>query len=408
MRKHEEENMKAALLEKTSVSGAKPRLAFVDNIRWTVIAMVVLVHACCTYSGLGSWYYHEKASLDVAAKLVFYVYEIFSQAFFMGLLFFVAAAFTPGAYDRKGFGRFVLDRFVRLGIPSLVYMLILHPVTVFINEAGTGHGKGLSEMAGWYGRFVASGTFLRESGPLWFAVALLAFSLVYAVIRRGMETVRTRRLAVRAPSVVTNRAVHGAAILLIVVIALGSFFIRLVQPVGTNWMNMQLCFFPQYVVLFAVGIWAGRKGLLSSLPRQAGRVWLWLAFAIGVPGWFLLMGLGGALSGNEVAYAGGWTAQAAGYAVWEAFFCVAISIGLVTLYRERANARTRVSGLLSDTSFGIYVFHAPILVGASVLLQAVVIYPLAKALIVAAAAWAVSLGVAWLVRKIPGIGRLFA
>ena len=400
--------MKAALLEKTSVSGAKSRLAFVDNIRWTVIAMVVLMHACVTYSGLGSWYYNEKTSLDLVSQLVFYVYQIFSQSFFMGILFFVAAAFTPGAYDRKGFSRFVLDRFLRLGIPTLVYMLILHPVTVIIHEAGTGREMSLPGIARWYGRFIASGDFLGASGPLWFALALLVFSLVYAVIRHAMETVRAHRVAERAPAVMTNGAVHRAAVLLIVVIGVASFFVRLVQPMGMSWMNMQLCYFSQYIVLFAAGLWAGRKGLLSSFPRKAGRVWLWLSLGMGVPGWFLLIGLGGALTGNGAAYMGGWTAQAAGFAVWEAFFCVSFCIGLVTLYRERANARTRVSGLLSDTSFGIYVFHAPILVGVSVLLQAVVIYPPAKALIAAAAAWAASLCVAWLVRKIPGIGKFFA
>ena len=59
-----------------------------------VIVMVVVIHVCATYSGLGSWYYHEEARLDAASLLVFFAYESFSQAFFMGILFFVAATFT--------------------------------------------------------------------------------------------------------------------------------------------------------------------------------------------------------------------------------------------------------------------------------------------------------------------------
>src|SRR5208283_1561251 len=122
--------------------------------------------------------------------------------------------------------------------------------------------------------------------------------------------------------------------------------------------------------------------------------WLKLAFIIGVPAWFLLLGLGGALTGGAQAFLGGMHWQAAGYAAWEAFFAVSVSIGLLTLYRERANVRNRATGLLADTCFGIYVFHAPILVTVSMFLRPFTVYPLAKAAIAAALAFAVSLGFA--------------
>ena len=387
-------------------SGA--RMAFVDNIRWMVIAMVVLVHACVTYSGLGSWYYHENVALDVASKLVFYAYEIFSQGFFMGILFFIAAAFIPGAYDRKGFRKFITDRLVRLGLPTLVFMLVLHPLTMYILAANGAALLGSRGFWAWYGSLLTSGRFLSESGPLWFAFALLAFSILYAVGRWVVDKLRTPTTDNVAVRPVTTKAVHLAAVLLMLVIALGSFFVRLVQPIGTSWLNMQLCFFPQYIVLFGAGLWAGRIGLLQSLPRAAGKVWLRLAFALGVPGWFLLMGLGGAISGSETVFAGGWHWQAAAFAAWEGFFSVSISLGLITLFREKGNARTPVTGLLADTCFGIYVFHTPVLVAASMAIQALALYPLAKALLAGVAAWVVTLAVAWLVRRIPFIGRIFA
>jgi surface polysaccharide O-acyltransferase-like enzyme len=382
---------------------AKPRVAWIDNIRWTVIAMVVLVHACVTYSGLGSWYYKEPAVLDIGAKLVFWMYSIFSQAFFMGLLFFLAAAFVPASYDRKGFARFIGERAFRLGVPALVFMLILDPLTSVIREAGTGHLASWPALLAGYSRFVTSGSFLGASGPLWFAVALLLFSILYALVRLVVGPGRSK-----AELSISPRAVHAGAAVIMAVIAAGSFLVRLVQPLGTSVLNLQLCFFPSYIVLFIVGLWAGRRGLLAKLPRDAGMLWLKLAFIIGVPSWLLLLGLGGALTGGEQAFAGGMHWQAAGYAAWEAFFCVSVSIGLVTLYRERANVRNRATGLLADSSFGIYAFHAPILVGVSMLLRSAAVYPLAKAAVVAAIAFAVSLAFAWAVRKVPGLGRVFA
>lgn len=100
--------------------------------------------------------------------------------------------------------------------------------------------------------------------------------------------------------------------------------------------------------------------------------------------------------------------QAAGFAIWESFFCVAFCLGLLTLYRERMNVKNRLTGLLSSTGFGVYTFHAPILVGVSLLLLPVVMHPLAKALVAAILAWIASTAFAWVVRKIPAVGRLFA
>jgi surface polysaccharide O-acyltransferase-like enzyme len=78
------------------------------------------------------------------------------------------------------------------------------------------------------------------------------------------------------------------------------------------------------------------------------------------------------------------------------------------LYRERAGAKNRVSGLLSYTAFGAYTFHAPILVGVSILIITETMHPLAKARVAASAAWILSVAFAWVVRKIPVVGRFFA
>ncbi len=392
---------------------ARPRLAYIDNLRWTVIIMVVLIHACVTYSGIGSWFYKEPTALDAVAKLVFEVYESFSQAFFMGLLFFVAATFVPASYDRKGFGRFLADRFVRLGIPVLVFMLVLDPFIRIFMALSAGQRPPLSVIAAHYVAIIRSGVVLERTGPLWFALALLVFSILYALVRLVASAVTSRAAAAdkagpsRRP--LTPRMIHVAAVILVAIIATGSFFVRLVQPFGTAWFNMQLAFFPQYVVFFLVGLWAGRTRFLQSIPTSVGKTWLKLAFGVGVPAWFLLFGLGMSLHMTSLDYFfGGFHWQAAGYATWEAFFAVSISLGLIVLFRERANAPTPVTGFLSRTSFGVYSFHAPILVAVSLALQAWALYPLAKAALAAAIALSASLVVAALVRKVPGLGKIFS
>ena len=105
---------------------------------------------------------------------------------------------------------------------------------------------------------------------------------------------------------------------------------------------------------------------------------------------------------------GGPHCQAAAYCLWEAFFCVGLCLGLIVLYRERANIRTRFSGFLADNNFGVYVFHTPILVAVSLALRPLACHPLAKALVVAAITLPACFLVAALVRRVPGLRRLFS
>jgi surface polysaccharide O-acyltransferase-like enzyme len=383
----------------------KPRLAWIDNLRWLVIVMVVLIHVCATYSGIGSWYYHEEAQLDAPSLAVFFAYESFSQAFFMGFLFLLAGYFVPRAYDRKGFGRFALDRLVRLGVPTAVFMFILHPLTELIKKAFLKPPLLAADIAGFFKWYIGNRIFFRETGPLWFALALLVFCLVYGLVRRAGEALGARRAGERGA---VRPVSHGLVAVLIVIMAVASFLVRLVQPFGTSWYNMQLCFFPQYIILFLIGLWSARSGFLANVPYRFGMFWFRLALAAGIPVWAALLGLGGAFSGNEAALLGGLHWQAAGYALWEAFFCVGISLGLIVLYRERVNVRGRLTGFLADNNFGVYVFHTPILVAVSLALRAQAAQPLAKTLVVSALVLPACFLVAALVRRVPGLRRLFS
>src|SRR5437016_4057309 len=66
-----------------------PRLLFIDNIRWSMIILVLSMHACDTYSPFGNWYYVDRQKADLGTTLFFGVYQSFLQAFFMAALFFI-------------------------------------------------------------------------------------------------------------------------------------------------------------------------------------------------------------------------------------------------------------------------------------------------------------------------------
>jgi glucan biosynthesis protein C len=60
---------------------AQPRLSFIDNIRWSMIILVLSMHAADTYSPFGNWYYVDRQETGFGTALFFGIYQSFLQAF---------------------------------------------------------------------------------------------------------------------------------------------------------------------------------------------------------------------------------------------------------------------------------------------------------------------------------------
>jgi len=378
------------------------RIAWVDNLRTAIIVMVVNMHACVTYSHVGSWYIKEVPEPAMGMKLAFIVWQFGLQSFFMGLLFFVAGFFSHRSLGRRGPARFLLERAFRLGLPALLYMAIIHPFMVFVL---LGHPRipDRPPLGALCSAYVASGDVLRGSGPLWFVLALLLFSAVLA----SWLSLRPASSQVMDPGGV---AAPGPSMLLIFGIALGlvTFGVRLVQPIGTNVLNFQLCFFPQYIAAFAVGVAAGRNGWLEALANSPrARVAGWLGVTAGPALLVLLLALGGPpTESGPYRYEGGANWRAFGLALWEQLAGLGLGLGTLALFRKRWTQAGRFARWLSDRSFGVYVLHAPVLVALTPLLRPLDASPFAKALLLTGLGVSASFAAAEIAHRVPGLRRV--
>ena len=350
---------------------ANPRLFYIDNIRWVMIMLVLSMHAAVTYSGHGSWYYNEHAHLDTAQDMIFLTYQIFLQSFFMGFLFFIAGYFVPGAYDKKGAGRFLRDRAFRLGLPSLLFIFLIQPVSCYY-AAGVWDTK--DGFFGAYAHYLSHGRFLSGSGPLWFCVALLFFCVVYA----GW------RLLIRPAVVSRPRPFPRAAVIWSVIGAttLATFLVRVPWPMGTNFYNMQFCYFSEYIVFFVAGTLAYRQSWFSALPPKVSRRWGMTGRLGGLLIWVTLIVItlsSGAINGK--LFDGGWHWQSLGMCAIDALAGIGISIGLLGLFRDRFNRQGRWAAFFSANAFAVYVFHTPILIWITKLMTGLHWLPLAKFLL---------------------------
>ncbi len=109
---------------------ARPRLFFIDNIRVLLIILVVAHHAAQPYGPTGGRWPLITPEHSYLLGPFFHV----NASFFMGLFFLVSGYFLPAAYERKGEGKFLKERFLRLGIPLAVFALLLFPVFAYLLE----------------------------------------------------------------------------------------------------------------------------------------------------------------------------------------------------------------------------------------------------------------------------------
>ncbi len=370
------------------------RLPWIDHLRTAMIVFVVNMHACVTYSHVGDWYMMADPEPTLAAKVPFIVWQGMLQSFFMGLLFFVSAYFAAGSLARRGPGGFARERLVRLGLPALFYMLVIHPfILLGLNPWRHDFGP----PAAFYAHYLTSGRFLGSSGPLWFAVALLLFSVVLAAWTRLRPPASRATVSEGAPP--SASMLFGFALAL----GLGSFVVRLVQPIGTNILNLQLCFFVQYIAWFVAGLHAARHGWLVALAtsvraRRAG----WLALIGGAVALLVLLGLGARHAPPEIFFGGAhW--QAFGLALWEQLTGLGLALGALTLFARHFNTDSRALRWLADRSFGVYVLHAPVLVALAMAFRSLPYYLYGLVVLLTVTGLVISFALADGARRIPGL-----
>lgn len=382
------------------VAAQGSRQFWVDHLRTFIIFLVVNMHACVTYSHVGSWYIKEGVEPATFSKLGFVFWQAHLQSFFMGLMFFLAGWFSPGSLESRGIRSFLAERGRRLGVPALVYMALLHPFMVF-GLLGYPRVEPRPSWMELYSKFWASGKILSASGPLWFALALLAFSLVYALVHR------TSRRAIDSLSPHPLTLTQCAAF--VGCLAIGTFLARLYFPLGSDVLNFQLANFAQYIGAFAVGIRARKQGWLdafldSSLARHA-----WIVGLVLGPLFLALLLVAGGLPppSGPMPYAGGWNSQAAGLAAWEQVTGTALGIACLHFFRTHVSKPTAMRTWLSDRAFGVYVFHAPILVALTLALRPLQTGAWLQMFTLTATGLIASFIVADLVRRIPCLRRFF-
>ena len=309
--------------------------------------------------------------------------------FGLGPLFLLGGLLSVVSLGRKGPGGFARGRLLRLGLPLLAFVVLLDPVSDYLGALAEGEQPRL-----W--PYLADQTGTRDTGPMWFVAVLLLCSLTYAALRR----LRPVHGGVAADRVPRYLLAAGAGI------AVGSFVVRLVSPLGEETLaNLRWEAWPQGIGLFTLGVLAGERGWLEVVDRRLVRGCGWMA-VVATLGLTALAALALVIDRLD-AVAGGLAWPSATLAVLEGLGAVALSLWVVTWFRRRWDRPGRLIRRAGRGSYAAYVLHPPVLVLLSMLARPLPVAPEAKFVLVAvsgvAAAFAAGVGLT----RLPMVARPF-
>jgi glucan biosynthesis protein C len=378
------------LIQTPPKATSSSRLFFADHLRVAMTIMVVLHHLAVIYGANGLFYYEEPPRNDPLASLVLRVFLTINQAYFMGFFFLIAGYFTPGSFDHKGSASFLKDRLWRLGIPLVVFLLVLSPIA----SIGLYYWTNITTPLVWlYPGLLILG---YAVGPLWFVEMLLLFDFGYVAWRRVTRThALPAKREVKPPS-------YLAVGLFVLALVLASYLLRIVVPLGAFLPILGLptpAYLPQYLSFFILGVIAFRRDWLRTIPNAKGKV----GFGVALVATILLlpMALGGGADANGNGH---W--QSAVFALWDSTFAVGMCLGLLTFFRRFFNRSGRVSRFLSRHAFTVYIVHPPIIVLLALALRGIHPEQLLKFGLAAIIGVPLCFAVAYLVRKIPLASRI--
>jgi len=367
-------------------SDGEARSAWADNLKVVLVAGVIVAHTTMAWTHVGNWVFREpvvREPLLSALTLVTAVVSLFGMPLFL----LVAGYFTPMSLSRKGLGRFVADRAVRLLVPMVAFAVLLSPPIEFVDP----------DNAGWPGGFwdfVPRILWPPVPGPAWFLGVLFVFSLGYGLLRRVVPP--------RAPSTRVPAMRH--LFLIALAVAVAAFPIMVKAPLGEEAWHLAVAQAPAWLAGFALGVLARERRWLPVQPQLRRRIrrTAWLAMF----GCLLVFVLG-TVSGMDMALLlGGGSWQSAVVALVEGLLVVFASLWVVDVFQRRFDARGVRGEALGRAAYGAFLVHQGVLVALVLGSRPLGWPPEAAYVAVTAMGVAGSFAIGLLLTHVPGVRRI--
>ena len=345
------------------------RLYYLDNLKVFLVILVIIHHVGQAYGPTGGfWHYQSSIGESIPALGRFFAVN---AGFFMGFLFLISGYFFPMSYDRNNGKGFLQKRLLRFGIPLLFVFLIIEPVQMYFYYTVYSGNEPLSFFQYyaniWFGFSGMPEGFIDSIGRFphlnfahaWFIQHLLVYAIIYWLFRKIFNKPVFKQ---------ESKPFTSLHILIIfVAIAVPSLIVRIWYPIDYwvglfGFFQVEIAHWPQYLVMFIVGVIAYRKNWLHTLTVKTG-------YASLIIGLLLVLGVYSGAINLLAGFMESWKI----WSIYESLLAVTVIVGLITLVREIGNQATPFLQTLSRSSFAAYIIHMPIVLLIQYALDTVVI-----------------------------------
>ena len=159
------------------------------NLRGLVIVIVVAFHSSLAYLGSLTpstvsfdnppYQWRAFPVIDSHRWFGFDIFCAWQDVYLMSLMFFLSALFTWPSLSRKGGGKYLADRFPRLGLPYIFAVTTVVPIAIYPAYRETAVDPGVID----YARHYLALPFM-PNGPVWFLWQLLALTVLASGLHR--------------------------------------------------------------------------------------------------------------------------------------------------------------------------------------------------------------------------------
>lgn len=389
-------------LKQDETSTRHGNIAALSRVRSAVTFLVVVYHAASNYIYFGNGDHKRWIGFDFVV--------LFTDSFFMPLMFFISGLFVVPSLTHKGPAAYLRNRLWRLGIPFAISIFVLMPIAYYPSFL-IYHWPGTTDFSfiHFWERTLTVGPW--PSGPSWFLWVLIVFDvmavLVWSTARNSLRDFGTRIANQGARPVIVL-----AAMLLITFAAYVPFALiwGRDQWFAAGPISIQASRIVLYAAYFLLGAAVGVTPLGDGLLAErgpVGRGWpIWIAIAAiaFVRFGFLCYGesRGFALRMNM-------SPRAILDAIVFSVFCASMglsTLGIALRFANRNWAVWRFLDAMTPVAYGIFLTHFIFIIWLQYLVYTSQMPAIAKFVIVFCGA----LGGGWittrLARSIPVIARM--
>ncbi|MEE2889666.1 MAG: acyltransferase family protein [Planctomycetota bacterium] len=348
---------------------AVPRLHAFDGLRAAMLLLGLVLHSACNYQDSpadATWNFRDPQGSSLFGLMILYIH-VWRMPIFM----FIAGFFSALLVERRGDRSFISNRLSRLGLPMLIFLPLMVPLTIsaFVFANGSRYGGSADAGFGVVSSMEVSNLFVPITIHLWFLYYLLfycvgAFLLIRAgrlCLPEGVRSIPTRMLGFLT-------MIPGGTLLLCLPLILFLKNTAGLLATGFTFIPERTSFFAYgFIYLCGWAFWSQRTHLdrLKSWPKSIGSILLTLIL---YPYWleFFLQWLGlpaGDLTRSTCATLGVeipdretilWIgASLSALMMWNGIWGF---LGLCLLVTDREIPRIRY---IVDGSYWVYIIHLP-------------------------------------------------